>query len=97
MKILILISNILIIFIDDVLIYSSDIDQHFKHIKIFIKLIKHNGLVVSKTKINVFRTEVRFLGHNIHSGTIISIKTSIEFENKFPLQLTNKNQLPKII
>ena len=40
-----------IVYIDDVLIFSKSIDDHWKHLDIFVKVIKHNGLVVSATKI----------------------------------------------
>nr|KYP45398.1 polyprotein [Cajanus cajan] len=36
-----------IVYIDDVLIFSQSIDQHFKHVNIFVRTIRQNGLVVS--------------------------------------------------
>lgn len=51
-------SKFLIVYVDDVLIYSSIIDQHFKHIKTFVNVIKQNGLSVSKTKISPFQTKM---------------------------------------
>ena len=60
------------------------------HIQIFINIIKQNGLVVSKSKINLFQTRIRFLGHNIYQGTIIPMERSIEFANKFPDQIKDK-------
>ena len=59
------INDFAIVYIDDVLIYSKNIDQHFKHLNIFYDIIYKNGLAVSPTKINLFKTEIRFLGHNI--------------------------------
>ena len=47
-------SKFIIVYIDDVLSFSQSIDQHFKHIHIFIRIVKQNGLLVSKTKINLF-------------------------------------------
>ena len=40
-----------IVYIDDVLIFSKTIDDHRKHLDIFVKVIKYNGLVVLATKI----------------------------------------------
>ena len=68
-----------ICYIDDVLIFSSSIDQHVKHLNIFKHVISRNGLVVSAPKMQLFQTTVRFLGHNIHNGTIIPINRSMEF------------------
>ena len=49
-----------IIYIDDVLIFSNFIDQHFKHLHTFFHIFKHNRLVVSKYKNFVFQTRVCF-------------------------------------
>ena len=60
-------------------------------------IIKQNGLVVSKSKINLFQTRIRFLGHNIHQGTIIPIDISIEFASKFHNQILDKTQLQRFL
>ena len=86
-----------IVYIDDVLIYSENIDQHFKHLNTFFHAVKKNGLVVSTTKIKLFQTSVRFLGHNIHRGTITLINRSIEFANKFPDEIKDKTQLQRFL
>ena len=36
-----------IVYIDDVLIFSKSIEQHYKHLKTFFNVTKKNGLVVS--------------------------------------------------
>ena len=66
------ISQMSIIYIDDVFIFSEDIDSHFKHLKIFFKIVKHNGLVISAKKIKLFQTKIRFLGHDLYQGTYIN-------------------------
>ncbi|RDX80042.1 Orf V, partial [Mucuna pruriens] len=86
-----------IVYIDDVLVFSDSIDQHFKHLQIFINIIKQNGLAVSQIKINLFQTKIRFLGHNIYQGIIIPIDRLIEFSNKFPNQILDKTQLQRFL
>ena len=34
-----------IVYIDDVLIYSDNVDQHWKHLEIFLKTVKTQGLI----------------------------------------------------
>ena len=48
-----------ICYIDDVLIFSSSVDQHMKHLNIFKHVIIKNGLVVSASKMKLFQTTVR--------------------------------------
>ncbi len=55
-----------IVYIDDVLIFSKSIDEHWKHLHSFLRIIKFNGLVVSTPKIKLFQTKIRFLGYNIY-------------------------------
>ena len=44
-----------ILYIDDVLIFSNSIEEHFKHLNFFQKLVRDNGLVISATKIKLFQ------------------------------------------
>ena len=62
------------VYIDDVLVFSSNIDQHFKHLNIFVDIIKRNGLVVSLPKIRLFQTKMRLLGFEIHMRLIKPIQ-----------------------
>ena len=84
-------SEFAIVYIDDVLIHSTTIENHFKHINIFINIIKQNGLVISASKITLFKTHIRFLGHEIHQGIIKPIQRSITFASKFSDEIINKN------
>ncbi|PKI79478.1 hypothetical protein CRG98_000109 [Punica granatum] len=43
-------SDFIIVYIDDVLIFSQNIDSHFKHVKHFMRITLINGLTVSPTK-----------------------------------------------
>ena len=40
-----------IVYIDDVLIFSNSIEEHFKHLKNFEKIVRDNGLVISAKKL----------------------------------------------
>jgi len=87
----------LVVYIDDVLIFSKNIQEHFKHVNIFKNLVKKNGLVLSKKKIEVFQTTIKFLGHTICNGNISLQKHALEFVEKFPDVIINKNQLQRFL
>ena len=69
----------------------------FKHLDLFKKIIIQNGLVISRPKMHIFQTTVRFFGHNIEKGKIIPIQRSIEFASKFPDIITDKTQLQRFL
>nr|KAJ0218867.1 hypothetical protein LSAT_V11C300139620 [Lactuca sativa] len=71
------ISRFSIAYIDDVLIFSKSIDQHFKHLNQFYDLIYQNGLAVSAAKMHLFKDEIRFLGHDIVKNTIRPITRNL--------------------
>ena len=52
---------------------------------------------MSATKINLFQTNIRFLGHHIHQETITPIQRSIEFVDKFPNEIKDKKQLQRFL
>jgi hypothetical protein len=90
-------TNFSIVYIDDVLIFSKSIEQHLKHLHTFVQIIKNNGLVVSPNKISLFQNNIRFLGHNIVQNTITPINTSLQFADKFPDEIKDKNQLQRFL
>jgi hypothetical protein len=83
----------MIVYIDDILVFSNSIKQHFKHLTIFLLVIKRDGLVVSKRKMELFKTNIKFLGHILANGQLALQQHVVEFADKFPNKITNKNQL----
>ena len=86
-----------IVYIDDVLIFSNSLEEQFKHLKFFQKIVRENGLVISATKIKLFQTNIRFLGFDIYQGQIKPIHRAIEFANKFPDEIKDKTQLQRFL
>ncbi|KAA0066381.1 Enzymatic polyprotein [Cucumis melo var. makuwa] len=86
-----------IVYIDDVLVFSNTVDQHFKHLRVFLNVIKSNGLVVSQPKIKLCQTKIRFLGYEINQGIIKPIQRSLEFVDKFPDVIQDKTQLHRFL
>jgi len=87
----------IIVYIDDVLILSKTIDQHFKHLYTFISVMEKNGLAVSTSKMVLYQTKIRFLGHDIFQGTIKPIQRSLAFADKFPDEIKYRKQLQRFL
>ena len=86
-------TGFIIVYIDDVLVVSNTIDQHFKHLQLFISVLEKNGLVASASKLLLFQTKIRFLGHHIYQGTIKPIQRALTFAEKFPDEIKDRKQL----
>ncbi|GKE43203.1 putative reverse transcriptase domain-containing protein, partial [Tanacetum coccineum] len=59
----------IIVFIDDILVYSKDEEEHGKHLKIILELLKKERLYAKFPKCDFWLDSIQFLGHVIdHSG-----------------------------
>jgi len=80
----------LIVYINDILVFSNSIEQHFKHLRIFLQVIKKARLVVSKKKMESFNTSIKFLGHIIVNGQLTLQQHAVDFVVKFSDKITDK-------
>jgi hypothetical protein len=60
-------------------------------------VIKQAGLVLSKKKIELFQTQIKFLGHTIDNGQITLQTHAVEFADKFPDKIRDKTQLQRFL
>ena len=64
-----------IVFIDDILIYSRTREDYAQHLSIVLQTLREHQLYAKKEKCEFWMTEVKFLGHII-SGDGISVDPS---------------------
>nr|KYP64476.1 Putative polyprotein [Cajanus cajan] len=57
-------------YIDDVLVFSKTKEEHFLHLKQVLHLFEKYGLIVSKSKMEICKTHISFLGTEIGNGKI---------------------------
>nr|GEZ63947.1 putative reverse transcriptase domain-containing protein [Tanacetum cinerariifolium] len=68
----------MIVFIDDILIYSKDEKEHEEHLRQILKLLKKEELYAKFSKCEFWIPKVQFLGHVIDSQGIHVDPTKIE-------------------
>ncbi|GKC12263.1 putative reverse transcriptase domain-containing protein [Tanacetum coccineum] len=84
----------IIVFIDDILVYSKDEEEHGKHLKIILELLKKERLYAKFSKCDFWLDAVQFLGHVIdHSGVHVN-PAKIEAIKSWaaPMTPTEKNK-----
>ena len=61
----------LIIYIDDILVCSKNLQEHLKHLQPFYNMVFRHGLVLSRTKMEIWKNEIEFLCFRIEKWQVI--------------------------
>ncbi|GKA75153.1 putative reverse transcriptase domain-containing protein [Tanacetum coccineum] len=67
-----------IVFIDDILIYSKSKEEHEEHLKLILELLEKEELYVKFSKCDFWHSKVQFIGHVIDSEGIHVDASKIE-------------------
>lgn len=64
----------IMVFIDDILVYSKDTEEHDEHLRLVLQKLRENQLYAKYKKCEFWLNEVSFLGHVItNEGIIIDL------------------------
>jgi hypothetical protein len=61
----------IIVFIDDILIFSKTMEEHEEHLRLVLEKLRSNQLYAKFSKCEFWLTEVAFLGHVISAGGVL--------------------------
>ncbi|GAU31786.1 hypothetical protein TSUD_22320 [Trifolium subterraneum] len=67
-----------VIFIDDILIYSRNSQEHAVHLRIVLEILREKQLYAKFSKCEFWLTEVKFLGHVISQGGVSVDQSKVE-------------------
>lgn len=72
-------------YVDDVLIASSSMEEHIKHLQIVFERFEKFGVVINPVKCEFGKSEVVFLGHRINSAGVSPSPSKVAAISDFPL------------
>jgi len=62
--------KLILVFFDDILVYSSSLTDHYKHLGIVLELLKGHQLVAKANKCFFSKRQVEYLGHIISAQRV---------------------------
>ncbi len=80
-----LLGDSVIAYIDDLLIFSRNIEEHERHLRAVMQRLRQAGLYVKASKFEAFRTEVDFLGHVVTADGIRTDRSKVNAIRDWPV------------
>ena len=78
------------VFIDDIIIFSHSVEEHFTHLQKVMDSINKAMLTIKLKKCKFFKNEVRFLGHLVSHRTIKPDPEKVAAVKAFPIPISVK-------
>ena len=72
------------VYIDDVLIASTDADEHKQHMQLVLNHFQEYGFIINSSKCQFVVTQLNFLGHNVDSQGICPLPEQVQAIQYFP-------------
>jgi hypothetical protein len=79
-----------LVFFDDILIYSSTWAEHLQHVRLVIQTLRHNKLAVKQSKCSFGASSIDYLGHIISNGVVAMDPAKVEAVQAWPRPTTVK-------
>lgn len=77
--------NFVLVFLDDILIFSKTLEEHKQHVEQVLELLRKNKLFAKESKCELFQERVEFLGHIIDSQGVHMMEDKIKGITEWPI------------
>ena len=78
-------------YIDDILIYSKDYNDHIEHIELTLKALQEHGFRLNLSKCRFAQGRVAYLGHEIGDNCVKPLNDNLIAIKNFPTPQTRKH------
>lgn len=82
--------NFVLVFFDDILMYSSSLQQHVTHLRVVFGILRQHSLVLKRSKCSFAVNKVEYLGHVISNGSISTGPAKVQAVAEWPTPTTLK-------
>jgi len=87
----------ILVYIDDLLIFSKSYKEHIAHLETFFRKVEQHGLILSKKKMEICKEKINFLGHEIGEGKIYLQDHIAKKILQFPDVMNDKKTLQQFL
>lgn len=70
--------NFAFVYIDDVIVSSASLDEHYNHLRIIFQRFREYGVTINVGKCNFIQQRVKFLGHEIDKNGIKPLPDKVD-------------------
>lgn len=83
----------LVVYMDDVLIFSRHAQEHLRHLRRALQLVREKQWVLNKEKCSFFMQTITFLGHRVSAAGVQPDPLKIEAIRSWPLPLRSRRDI----
>ena len=77
-------------YLDDIIIFSKNEEEHLEHLRIISQRFKEAGLKLKRSQCDVMKTQIPYLGHLISSSGIQPLPEKLESIKNMPAPWNTK-------
>lgn len=74
-----------IVFLDDILIYSSSFSDHLRHLELTLQVLLDNNFILKLSKCSFAQSQVEYLGHLVSSHGVEHVASKVAVVAQWPV------------
>ena len=72
------------VYLDDIIIFSRNHEEHVQHLEELLRRLQENGLVINPAKCEFFRSNIEFLVHHVDAAGMQPLPSHVQAIRDFP-------------